>query len=231
MTRTCVTLRERTAEAAVRRAADCREAGADLVEVRLDHMDRPGWGPREQEAVSSLGLGTVLTLRPEWEGGLYMGSEEERSRIFGTVLGSGADHIDIELRMEAVLRDPLISEARKRGIGVIVSYHDHGPTPDIEGILSILNRGVEASGDTVKLAFGCVCPEDPLTLILAAREASKMGVRSSVMGMGPYGHLTRIFAPEMGSEMVYTSLDDPSSGDQIDIRTLRRLRELIGVRL
>jgi 3-dehydroquinate dehydratase len=64
MTSVCVTLREKSAAGALSLSGKCRSLGADLVEVRLDHMATIDWTHYHQSALRDLGLGSVLTLRP-----------------------------------------------------------------------------------------------------------------------------------------------------------------------
>jgi len=227
MTRTCVTLSEATAACAVSLARRCRSFGADLVEVRMDHHESPFWGKAHQDEVRSMGLGTILTLRPEWEGGHYHGGEEERAASLSKALESVPDHIDLELGMDGRTRDRLAGEARARGTSVIVSHHDMTCTPSLDEMRDILGRCLAAGADIVKLSFMCTKAEDSLAVMELAEIASVMGARYAIMGMGPYGQMTRAFAPILGCEIVYATLDGPGTWDQIHIRTLRRIWALI----
>ncbi len=228
MTSVCVTLREKSADAALSLSGKCRSLGADLVEIRLDHMGKIDWAPSHQTALATLGLGSVLTLRPEWEGGHFCGSEEERASLILEALRTCPDHVDIELDMDERLRDPLVIRAKELGVRTIISHHDLTMTPSYGKMMDIIERCVGAGGDIAKLAVKCSSVEDAVSLMHLARDASKKGFKYSIMGMGLCGHITRVLAPRMGCEMVYASMDDPASSDQIDIRTLKRIWELTG---
>jgi 3-dehydroquinate dehydratase len=75
----------------------------------------------------------------------------------------------------------------------------------------------------------CNSPEDAGSMMDLADHAVNEGIRFAIMGMGVHGHITRVLAHEMGCELVYASLDEPSAVDQLDIRTLERIRELAGL--
>jgi hypothetical protein len=68
----------------LRRARDAAE-GADLVEVRLDGVDRPD----AAAALDGRLRPTIVTCRPRWEGGQFDGSEEERRQILDAASAAG----------------------------------------------------------------------------------------------------------------------------------------------
>src|SRR5918993_3808394 len=77
--------------AALRAARDGARAG-DMVELRLD-------GVADLDVASALDGRhgpVVVTCRPEWEGGRFQGSEDERQRILGRAMDLGADYVDVE---------------------------------------------------------------------------------------------------------------------------------------
>jgi len=229
MTEVCVTIRESSGPPSASLLRRCRSAGADLVEIRLDHLDRLDWGDPDTEAIRSQGLGSILTVRPSWDGGLFRGSEEDRAATMKVLIDTHPTFVDIEMRMDPALRDPLVRYAKDAGVGTIISYHDHKGTPLLQDLEVILDQLAAAGADSIKMAFRCESSEDSLCLIEACRLARDRGLKYSIMGMGPRGHLTRVLAPQMGCGIVYAAFDDPTGSDQIDIRTLRRILSLIGV--
>ena len=97
---------------------------ADLVELRLDAMADPD----PSFFLAGLNSPVLFTCRPEWEGGAFKGSEEERQRILMAAIDGGAAFVDIELRAEQEMRQGLISAAKKYGVKTIVSWHDFKTT-------------------------------------------------------------------------------------------------------
>ena len=58
---------------------------ADLVELRLDLVDRPDVAG----ALAGRRTPVIVTCRASWEGGKFQGSEEERRRILESALEMG----------------------------------------------------------------------------------------------------------------------------------------------
>ena len=227
MTSICVTLRQRSAASALELAPVCGSVGADMVEIRLDHQDRIEWCRPHQDSLETLGLRSLLTLRSEREGGLFTGGDDATSKALMQILDSGPDLIDVELGMPPHLRDPLVEKARSSGVEVIVSHHDHSSTPSFDDMRTIVDRCAEAGADIVKTAFMTLSAEDSRAILELACTAHDEGLRCSIMGIGPFGHITRILAPHAGSEIVYCSMDEPSAVDQLDIRTLKGFWSLL----
>src|SRR5687767_10250637 len=67
---------------------------ADLVEMRLDTVDRPDVAG----ALEGRRCPVIVTCRAAWEGGHFAGSEEERQRILEQALALGAEFVDVEAR-------------------------------------------------------------------------------------------------------------------------------------
>src|SRR6185436_7802834 len=83
--RLCVTVTANSTAELRRRRDGVRDA--DLVELRLDGVADPDVAG----ALADRRLPTIITCRPEWEGGRFAGSEEERRRILGEALARGAE--------------------------------------------------------------------------------------------------------------------------------------------
>jgi 3-dehydroquinate dehydratase type I len=229
MTHLCITIREKTPSSAIEAATRCRSIGIRLVEIRLDHFERTEWSISDQRSLADLGLKSIITLRPAWEGGMYSGSEEKRFETMKRMICSCPDLIDIELGMDETRRTELIGLAKDCDVGTIISHHDYARTPGSEELEQLFQKGSRTGGDIVKLATRCGSIEDASRLIRLASMHRASGKRFSVMGMGPYGQMTRVLAPILGCEVVYTKLDDPSNEDQIDARTLIGIWDALGI--
>lgn len=187
MTQICATVFGRDTKE-IRQARTAAEVDADLVELRLDFMERPD----PTGALADRRKPAVVTCRPVREGGAFDGAEEERLRVLRTAHELGAEFIDVE--WDADTRS--IVDAR-RGRGVIVSRHIFDGTPtDAKAMLDGL-RG--AGGEIAKLAVTTERISDLLTLRRAAR-----GDGSSILiGMGRTGIATRVLAGQFGSRWTY----------------------------
>lgn len=181
---------------ALRRARD-GASHADLVELRLDTVDRPD----PLGAVEGRRRPVVVTCRAAWEGGHFTGSEEERERILAAAQAAGAEYVDVEARADfasAMVR-------RRRGRGVVLSMHDFdGVPPDLPArALAMRSTGAEI----IKLA---VTPHRLTeTAAIMARAAEPPFSDSGdvdghvLIGMGQPGVPTRILAARLRNRWTY----------------------------
>src|SRR5512147_2675000 len=129
---------------------DAREAaslGADLVEIRVDLVEED---PQAlvQGISRTVDCPIIVTIRPEYEGGKFAGSEGERLKLFKS-LATYADFIDVELRAPHV--EKLAATVQGTDAVPIVSYHDFEGTPPNAEMLSIIDRCL-GKGAIAKLA-------------------------------------------------------------------------------
>ena len=85
-------------------------AVADMVELRLD-------GVRDLDvagALANCSRPVLATCRPEWEGGRFTGSEEERHRILSQALDHGAQFVDVEWATLHGVHTPTFGDIVKR---------------------------------------------------------------------------------------------------------------------
>jgi 3-dehydroquinate dehydratase/shikimate dehydrogenase len=186
-TRLCVTVTGQTM-AELRRRRD-EVSGADLVELRLDTVADPS----AAAALEGRRLPVILTCRPEWEGGHFRGSEEERYRLLQDAQELGAEYVDVEWNAGFTG----IVQARG-GRGVVLSMHDfQGLPPD----LPARARAMRATGaEVIKVA------------VMAARLTDNLALRSLsapsqddlvVIAMGDAGVPSRVLASRFGSRWTY----------------------------
>ena len=178
----------------VRRARDA--AAADVVEVRLDGVDRPD----PAAALEGRRCPVVVTCRPAWEGGRFDGSEEERERLLLAAVNGGAEFVDVELRAgfaADILR-------MRRGRGVIASLHrfEPGPADVAEELRSLRSTGAQV----VKLAVAVDSLAETLPLFeLGARAEhdADPGQSHLLIAMGPRGAHTRVLSARLGNRWTY----------------------------
>ena len=193
------------------------DAGADLIELRLDLMGR------EVAALYSRipkEVRTVVTCRP---GGL---SDEERSKLLLEAMERGASYVDLELDAPAAYLDPLLEKASAHGCEVIISHHDFERTPEKEDLVRLLKQCYERGAAVAKIAAAASGREDVLNLI------SLYGLpgRKVVLGMGESGRITRVLAPYLGAEFTFASLGSgqETAPGQLDLDQLKSIYQSIG---
>ena len=187
--RLCVTVTASSTAELRRRRDAVRDA--DLVELRLDGLADPDVAG----ALEGRRVPAIVTCRPEWEGGRFAGSEDERRRILGEALARGAEFVDIEWRAGF---DDLI--ARTEGRRVVLSSHDFEALPDD---LSDRARAMRATGaDIIKLAVTANRLGDCVQLAELGSEIGRNG-GAVLIAMGPRGLVTRVLPQRFYSEWSY----------------------------
>ncbi len=191
----CVTVTGRTMEE-VRRARDAA-ANADLVEVRLDAVDRPD----AAGALEGRRRPVVVTCRAAWEGGAFAGSEAERERILTEAQAAGAEYVDVEAR--AAFAPALVR--RRHGRGVVLSMHDFDGVP---ADLPDRARTMRATGaEVIKIAVTATRLTDAVSLMALADEplfsASDDVDGHVLLAMGQAGVPTRLLAARLRNRWTY----------------------------
>ena len=188
----CVTVAARTV-GELRRKRDAAE-GADLVELRLDHLDRPDG----HAALEGRRRPAVVTCRPAWEGGQFRGSEEERQRLLEAAVSAGAEFVDVEA---AASFAPDIMRLR-RGRGVVLSSHVFGgvPTDLRERAAAMRSSGAEV----IKIAVEARGVSDMLPLFdLADRLREERPDGHVIVAMGAPGVASRVLAAKLRNRWTY----------------------------
>ncbi len=203
----------------VRRGRDAA-IGADLVELRLDGVDRPDVAA----ALEGRRRPVIVTCRPRWEGGAFDGSEEERRRILVEAITAGAEFVDVEMRAEFAAELVRL----RRGRGVIASMHLFEPHPAdaAERVRSLRSTGAEV----VKFAMQVESLADTLPLFALAADTDPSAERQDhlLVAMGPRGVHTRVLAARLKNRWTYAG-DAVAPGQMPSTRMLgefqfRRIR-------
>ncbi|UCD72149.1 MAG: shikimate dehydrogenase [Syntrophobacterales bacterium] len=191
------------------------ESAADVIEVRLDLLPREVWTP----LLKRRGKPSIVTLRPERQGGQFNGEEAERIRLLGETLAFNPSFIDVEWDTPSHLISSLL---RKKGekTTVILSYHNFEETPDnLEAILRKVNpRG----GDLVKIVTHAKVFEDNMRIL---RFVENNAGKTIAFCMGPLGLSSRVLTLRYGGLMTFGSLEKgkESAPGQIPSRDLREI--------
>ena len=194
------------------RAARDAVRGADLVELRLDFVDRPDVAG----ALHGRQLPVVVTCRARWEGGQFAGSEDDRRRVLQSALDLGAEFVDVEAA--AGFAGALIEKTSGRRI-VISEHKFDSPPGDVRGRFAALRqRGAEIA----KLAVQVETLEQLSTLFEVADEAGPDRDRI-LIGMGPAGLASRVLSARLGSRWTYAG-EAVAPGQVTTTRLLRDFR-------
>jgi 3-dehydroquinate dehydratase/shikimate dehydrogenase len=217
MTRLCVPIFVTMDVAAMRRVAVlASEAGADLLELRLDEF------PASPSVVFAAVRGflrtaplpCILTCRPEWEGGRSKLDDRERFALLGELSEQNAAYIDFEFAASSSV------DLQASRLPIILSSHDFDGRPD-----RLTNRILEMNAvpaEVTKIAWKARTIRDNLE----AFELLQLKQRPTIaICMGEAGMISRVLAKKFGAFLTFASLDrdHESAPGQITIADMKHL--------
>lgn len=232
MTLVCVPILVHDGEAALGDTRAAKDAGADLVELRIDEFFTGGSEAAAQteillRLVALSPLPVIVTCRLASEGGGYEGDEVDRisllERLSNTHARTVAEqegravcehaprYIDVE--HEAYARSANIRQKVKLAIdhpeqlrdlktSLILSTHD------VRGRPADLHRRVlamagQGAAAVVKIAYRARSLRDSLEILDLPAMTGKPTI---ALGMGEFGLLSRVLAPKFGGFLTFASL-------------------------
>ena len=219
MTQLCAAIFVNDLAQARRDVATAAEAGADLVELRIDTL-----GDKEpiRELLRGMSLPAIVTCRPTWEGGLCELPEPERLELLDVAAASGASYVDIEL--EAFRRVPEIRERaatpRDRRPGLIVSSHDFKSRPPrLTNLLAELEGG---AGDVNKIVWTARTVRDNIEAFEILAQPTKPAI---ALCMGEAGLISRVLARKFGAFLTFASIrkQEVTAPGQVTLDEMKRL--------
>ena len=191
----------------------------DLFELRLDHL--AGITDRLEKVLPKLHTPLIITARHPHEGGASKLRLRQRRDLLAQFLNL-AQHIDVELRSAPALRS-LLTLAKKKNIGRIISFHSFKSTPSAR-ILAAKERAARSYGaDIFKVATRTDTPME-LGCLLDFITKSCVNVPLAVMGIGKLGAISRVLLARAGSVLIYASVGTAADVEgQLSLEQLRAL--------
>jgi 3-dehydroquinate dehydratase/shikimate dehydrogenase len=215
MTYLCVPIFVSTREQASRDIATATEAGADMIELRVDRAV-----PVDiSELIKSAGVPCIVTCRPKWEGGEFDGREEDRINLFKSALTDAA-YFDVELATGADVIRRLTSNPRDLRAGAIISSHDFSSRP--ERLYNIVRDATLLPGEVVKVAWTARTIRDNLEAFELLQTRQKAMI---ALCMGEAGLLSRVLAKKFGAFLTFAALSrgEETAPGQVTIHDMKRL--------
>ena len=209
MTYLCVPIFVNDAAQCRRDVALAAEAGADMVELRLDHV-------RSAAEVPDPTLPAILTCRPTWEGGQSELTDQERIDLLDAAAQSSPAYVDVEL--ETYRRHPDLKLLVGRQL--IVSAHDFRGRPDrLHNLVLEMNH---RAGSVNKVAWTARTIRDNLEAFELLQTRAKPTI---ALCMGEAGLISRVLAKKFGAFLTFASLDRDSgtAPGQVTIHDMKRL--------
>ncbi len=187
----------------------------DLLELRVDAFSSSV--DELRDAAAKLKIPFILTVRSAKEGGAVKLSAGERRKLFERFLPLAAA-IDVELSSTRELAD-VLTLARETHTQLILSHHDFDAMPSVKKMRELAARAAHLRADVFKVAAGANTPKDLATLLEFLIGKSPLPL--SVMGMGPFGKMSRLLAATCGSVLNYGFLDAANASGQWPAQSLK----------
>ncbi len=216
----CVPITARTIEGAVTDILKAQDLQADMVELRLDMLDGPGFEALPQLLLAAE-LPVIVTVRSAAEGGHWQGSEEERFGLLEQAVSEYVEYIDVELRSDRAMRDALL--ANKGETTVIISWHDCEGTPNLEVLWSVFQDEMAAGADIGKIATMARSEKDVKIIHELLGRVQKTGKPCIALCMGELGIASRVNAAAWGSCLTFAALESGkgSAPGQLSINDMK----------
>ncbi|MFH5804753.1 type I 3-dehydroquinate dehydratase [Alienimonas sp. DA493] len=190
------------------------EAGAKLVEYRLDWLK----GPVDVAAlIANRPTPVVLTCRRREDGGRWSGSEDERLALLRQAILAEPEFVDLE--GDAAPKVPRFGKAKR-----VVSHHDMKATPDGKTLAKLYKQLAAADADVVKLVTTAETIADNARVLDLYAAAKKPTV---AFCMGEFGLASRVMCCAKGAPWTYASFSSertlaPGLPDFVTMRTAYR---------
>ena len=192
----------------------------DLLEFRLDLL-------QDNLAAADLAIGAnhlphLLTARRGDEGG---SGDLDFAARFRLLQDRAEEAAVIDLEIRSLEEEPWqgLVETPGRTYKIVGSYHDFESTPDAALLRSVVERGIAAGVDLVKIATRLQRESD---IDLLESLLADPPIPMAVMGMGPLGQASRLRLARVGSLLNYGYTAEESAPGQWQANELAaRLRE------
>lgn len=226
-TQICAPVLAESADQMLIKMRKAKEAGADLVEVRLDFLK--SFSPRQdlELLIKQAPLPTLFTFRPTWEGGQYNGDESKRQEALRLAMELGADYIDVELKVAQDFFNSIQGKKPEKA-KIIVSSHNYENTPSAEEIGDLVARIQATGADIVKVATTALDITDNARIfqVLVNSQVPMIG-----LAMGERGLMSRILAAKFGGFLTFGALEaeatsapgQPTIKDLLDLYNFRKI--------
>jgi 3-dehydroquinate dehydratase/shikimate dehydrogenase len=164
------------------------EAGAELVELRVDCLRRE---PDLKRILAERYTPIVFTVRRGADGGLWRADEERRQRLIREAIVAGVEYVDLEADIATKIKR--FGKTKR-----IISYHNFKRMPtDLDEQLRAMK---EMNPDIIK--FACIA-SSLSDASLALEVVAKADLPTIGIAMGDIGFFTRVLGAKYGAPFTY----------------------------
>ncbi len=220
--RICVAIGEENEDHAISLAQEAAKDLADVVEIRLDYIEKPDIG----KFIKSIDCPLLFTNRASWEGGLFSGEEVKRLEQLESSIANGAAYVDLELKSPQSSLKRLQTATNGKPTKLIVSSHDFEKTNSSQGLLDVLTEMKDCGADIGKIITTANDHHDALRVLKLQEEATKIDLPLIAFCMGEQGMITRVATCDLGGYMTYCSIGSATAPGQINVQNVRKIFSL-----
>ena len=208
-------------KASVETAQSAGKLGADILELRVDMLERCyHTGEKASSVIRQLKkevkLPVILTIRSSNEGSMAKIADGRRLDIFREAI-SETDLVDIEISSDRI-NSKVIELAKTRNKKVILSFHNFEKTPALPYLKNQAEKACDMGCDILKIAAMANNMEDVRRLLHFCSIWEKTKI--SVMSMGHFGAVSRLAGFLFGSCLTYGFIDQPAASGQLSVKDL-----------
>ena len=212
MTHLCAAIFVNDPDQARRDALLAAEAGADLIELRIDRFTSDL--PALTQVIAQCPLPCIVTCRAEWEGGESTLSELDRLALLSGPATAGATYTDLEL--EALREAPGLFSGRK----LILSSHDFKGRPD--RLYNVLTEMASHPDAIAKVAWMARTVRDNIEAFEILKNRAQPTI---ALCMGEAGLISRILAKKFGAFLTFAGVRKAAvtAPGQVTVEEMKRL--------
>ncbi|MHA1771572.1 MAG: type I 3-dehydroquinate dehydratase [Candidatus Thorarchaeota archaeon] len=185
---------------------DCKKimesTSADLFELRLDYLEHD---QSFDELFSAVDRPIIATNRPITEGGMFHGSENERSRILLDAIDSGASFVDIEFDADPQVRQKIMRQAESEDCKVILSKHFFDRSPPVNHLHRLLIKMSKEKPYIIKIVTMAETALEWLRVLNLYDYRTRDDPQLIAFAMGEAGRISRIAALYLGAPFMYVA--------------------------
>lgn len=225
----CVPLVGQDDKEMLEQAVKVASSPCDMVELRIDYYTQVLEDSKVLKLIKQLNevlhCPILFTFRTATEGGEQAITKEGYRHLYEVVMEQGiVDMIDLELFLGEDVVTALCSQAKSKGIKVVMSNHDFEKTPSREEIIKRLVTMQELGADIPKIAVMPKTKQDVLTLMEATVYMQQNRNTTPIVGisMGDLGIISRLCGGWSGSAITFGVVDKASAPGQISVNQLKQ---------
>lgn len=175
---------------------------ADFAEVRFDLCDIPFDSIGRIFARGSRIIATYRNIDGD--------SDEKRKDYLKKCIELGAEYIDLSPNTDYRFAAELITYAKTKGCGVIISHHENKRMMDRAEVISMIESYNRFNPDIIKIVFSMEKESDPELIKSVYEYFNKSGYDSKLIcfGTGKPAKYTRIESLKQGAPFMYAYTDD-----------------------